>query len=177
MLGYPEAALADAKRAVAEARDVDQGVPLRHSLYFASYTLIHCGEYEAASVQLDELIPLATEKNAAQWRGGGMMHRGCIQALTGKSSDAIPMIAEGVAACNRVARSYLFHGTFPIWREHALNLANSTMRNGTSTKPSTRLKRRARGGVNPTSIARLAISRCWLPSRMSNKRKHISHVR
>jgi hypothetical protein len=75
MLGYPEAALADAKSAVAEARDVGQGVPLMYSLYFTSYALIHCGEYEAANVQLDELIPLATEKAAAQWRGGGMMHR------------------------------------------------------------------------------------------------------
>ncbi len=72
MLGYPEAALADAKSAVAEARDVGQGVPLMYSLYFTSYALIHCGEYEAANVQLDELIPLATEKNAAQWRGGGI---------------------------------------------------------------------------------------------------------
>jgi predicted ATPase len=98
MLGYPEAALADAKSAVAEARDVGQGVPLMYSLYFTSYALIHCGEYEAANVQLDELIPLATEKNAAQWRGGGMMHRGCIQALTGKPSDAITMIPAGIAA-------------------------------------------------------------------------------
>ena len=98
MLGYPEAALADAKRAVAEARDVGQGVPLMYSLYFTSYALIHCGEYEAANVQLDELIPMATEKNAAQWRGGGMMHRGCIQALTGKPSDAMTMIPAGIAA-------------------------------------------------------------------------------
>jgi predicted ATPase len=98
MLGHSDAALADAKSAVAEAREVGQGVPLMYSLYFTSYALIHCGEYETANVQLDELIPLATEKNAAQWRGGGMMHRGCILALTGKSSEAIGMIAAGIAA-------------------------------------------------------------------------------
>jgi class 3 adenylate cyclase/predicted ATPase len=98
MLGYPEAALADAKRAVAEARDVGQGVPLMYSLYFTSYAFIHCGDYQAADAQLTELIPLATEKNAAQWRGGGLMHRGCIQALTGKASDAIAMIPAGIAA-------------------------------------------------------------------------------
>jgi predicted ATPase len=78
--------------------EVGQKVPLMYSLYFTSYALIHCGEYEAANAQLDELIPLATEKNAAQWRGGGMMHRGCIQALTGKPSDAITMIPAGIAA-------------------------------------------------------------------------------
>jgi predicted ATPase len=98
MLGYPEAALADAKRAVEEAREMGQGVPLMYSLYFASYAFIHCGHYEAADMQLTELIPLATEKNAAQWRGGGMMHRGCIQALTGKASDAITMIPAGIDA-------------------------------------------------------------------------------
>ena len=69
-----------------------------YSLYFTSYALIHCGEYEVANLQLDELIPLATEKNAAQWRGGGMMHRGAIQALTGKASDAVTMIPSGIAA-------------------------------------------------------------------------------
>jgi len=98
MLGSPEAALAEAKSALAEAREVGQGVPLMYSLYFTSYVLIHCGRYEAANEQLDELIPLATEKNAAQWRGGGMMHRGCIQALTGQASDAIAMIPAGIAA-------------------------------------------------------------------------------
>jgi class 3 adenylate cyclase/predicted ATPase len=98
MLGYPETGLADAKRAVAEAREVGQGVPLMYSLYFTSYAFIHCGEYQAADARLDELIPMATEKNAAQWRGGGMMHRGAIQALTGKASDAITMIPSGIAA-------------------------------------------------------------------------------
>jgi class 3 adenylate cyclase/predicted ATPase len=98
MLGYPEAALADARRAVAEAREVGQGVPLMYSLYFTSYAFVHCGDYQAADAQLTELIPLATEKNAAQWRGGGMMHRGCIQALTGNASDAIAMIPAGIAA-------------------------------------------------------------------------------
>jgi predicted ATPase len=98
MLGYPDAALADAKSAVKEAREVGQGIPLMYSLYFTSYALIHSGEYAAANVQLEELIPLATEKNAAQWRGGGMMHRGCIQALTGRDSDAIATIPSGIAA-------------------------------------------------------------------------------
>jgi predicted ATPase len=69
-----------------------------YSLYFTSYAFIHCGEYQAADARLDELIPMATEKNAAQWRGGGMMHRGAIQALTGKASDAITMIPSGIAA-------------------------------------------------------------------------------
>jgi tetratricopeptide (TPR) repeat protein len=98
MLGYPDTALADARSAVKEAREVGQGIPLLYSLYFTSYPLIHCGEFAAANVQLDELIPLATEKNASQWRGGGLMHRGRIQALTGKVADAVEMIPSGIVA-------------------------------------------------------------------------------
>jgi class 3 adenylate cyclase/predicted ATPase len=99
MLGYPDAALADAKGAVKEAREGGQGIPLLDSLYFTSYPLIHRGEFAAASAQLDELIPLLTEKNASQWRGRGLMHRGCIQALTGKAVDAAELIPSGIAAC------------------------------------------------------------------------------
>jgi class 3 adenylate cyclase/predicted ATPase len=99
MLGYPDAALADAKGAVKEARESGQGIPLLDSLYFTSYPLIHRGEFAAASAQLDELIPLLTEKNASQWKGRGLMHRGCIQALTGKAADAVEMIPPGIAAC------------------------------------------------------------------------------
>lgn len=98
MLGYPDAALADSSRALKEAREVGQGISVMYSLYFASYARIHCGEYEAVNERLDELIPMATEKNAAQWRGGGMMHRGAIQALTGKASEAVTMIPSGIAA-------------------------------------------------------------------------------
>jgi class 3 adenylate cyclase/predicted ATPase len=98
MIGYPDTALADATKAVKEARDGGQGIPLMYSLYFASYALIHRAEYTAVNERLDELVPLATEKNAAQWRGGGMMHRGAIQALTGKAPDAIAMIPLGIAA-------------------------------------------------------------------------------
>jgi class 3 adenylate cyclase/predicted ATPase len=99
MLGYPDAALADAKGAVKEAREGGKGIPLLDSLYFTSYPLIHCGDFAAASAQLDELIPLLTEKNASQWRGRGVMHRGCIQALTGRAADAVESIPSGIAAC------------------------------------------------------------------------------
>jgi class 3 adenylate cyclase/predicted ATPase len=99
MLGYPDAALADAKGAVKEAREGGQGIPLLDSLYFTSYPLVHRGEFAAASAQLDELVPLLTEKNSSQWRGRSLMHRGCIQALTGKAADAVELIPPGIAAC------------------------------------------------------------------------------
>jgi predicted ATPase len=98
MLGYPEASLIDADMAIREAREVGQGIPLMYALYFTSWARIHCGEYAIANEQLDELVSMATQKNASQWRGGGMMHRGWIQALTGKPSDAISTITAGIAA-------------------------------------------------------------------------------
>jgi hypothetical protein len=77
-----------------------------------------------------------------------MMHRGCIQALTGKPSDATTMIPAGIAAWQSSGYVVFLLVRFPQWREHALDSASSTMRGGTSTKP-------AKDGVNPTSIARL----------------------
>ena len=44
------------------------------------------------------LFHLPREKTSSQWRGGVTLDRGCIQALTGKPSDAITMIPAGIAA-------------------------------------------------------------------------------
>ena len=41
---------------------------------------------------VDELVALADEKGALFWKALGMMHRGCVLALTGKASDAVQMI-------------------------------------------------------------------------------------
>jgi predicted ATPase len=46
----------------------------------------------------DELVALAGEKSAAQWKAAGMLVRGSVFALTGKASDAVPIITSGVTA-------------------------------------------------------------------------------
>jgi predicted ATPase len=135
--------LSDAKGAVKHAREIGQGIPLMYSLYFATYALILCGEYADANARLDELMPLATEKNAAQWRGGGMMHRGAIQALTGKASEAITMIPSGVAAwrssgsiafvpwyVSHMARAYAELGQFERARQHINDALSATETTG-----------------------------------------------
>src|SRR5262249_14823148 len=54
-LGYPEAALADADNAIKIARDIGQASTLMYALDLTAYTLIHCGNYAAASMQTNEL--------------------------------------------------------------------------------------------------------------------------
>jgi predicted ATPase len=97
MLGYPEAALADAERAIKYARELGQAATLMLALCFTSLTYSLCGSYSAANARLDENRALANEKGAALWKAFGMLSQGCVLALTGKSSDAAQMISAGLA--------------------------------------------------------------------------------
>jgi class 3 adenylate cyclase/predicted ATPase len=98
MLGYPEAALADASRAVRDAREIGQAATLMYALVHAALTHIHCGDYRAANAEADELVALADEKGASFWKALGMTVQGCILALTGKPADAVRMITSGINA-------------------------------------------------------------------------------
>ena len=98
VLGYPEAALADADNALKIARDISQASTLMYALVLTSYTLIHCGNYAAASVQTNELAELADEKGSPFWLAFGRMNRGCIWALTGKPSDGVQMLTNAINA-------------------------------------------------------------------------------
>ena len=96
-LGYPEAALADAEHALEAAREIDQAGTLMYALFFASFAVIFCGNYAAASAQLDELMALADTRGAQTWNGNGMLNSGAVLALTGKVSDAVRKFTEGIA--------------------------------------------------------------------------------
>src|SRR5262245_61303573 len=97
MLGYPEAALADAERALKHARELGQAATLMLGLCFTSLTYSLCGSYSAANARLDENRALANEKGAALWKAFGKLSQGCGLALTGKSSDAAQTITAGLA--------------------------------------------------------------------------------
>ncbi len=68
MLGYPEAAIADAEHALKNAREIGQAATLMYALLHASITHACCGKYAAANAQLDELIALAEEKSSLLWK-------------------------------------------------------------------------------------------------------------
>ena len=62
MLGYPEAALADADHALSDAREIGQAATLMYALTIASFTHIHCGDYATANAQSDEVVALGGRK-------------------------------------------------------------------------------------------------------------------
>jgi predicted ATPase len=98
MLGYPEAALADADYALKDARDIGQAGTLMFALFHASWAHIHCGNFATANAIIDALVALADEKGALLWKAFGMIHQGCVSALTGKASEGVQMITSGIAA-------------------------------------------------------------------------------
>jgi tetratricopeptide (TPR) repeat protein len=98
LLGYPEAALADAEDAVKHARQIGQAATLIYALYYGRLTHFHCGIYAAVNAQLDEQAALVDEKGAEGWKGLGMSYQGCVLALTGKAADAVHMITSGMTA-------------------------------------------------------------------------------
>ena len=68
MLGYPEAALADADHALKDAREIGQATTLMMALHGTTMTHIQCGDYAAATALVDELVTLADEKGMLLWK-------------------------------------------------------------------------------------------------------------
>jgi class 3 adenylate cyclase/tetratricopeptide (TPR) repeat protein len=65
MLGYPEAAHADAENALKDAREIGHAATLMYALAHAPMTHIFCGNCASANAHVDELVALADEKGAA----------------------------------------------------------------------------------------------------------------
>jgi hypothetical protein len=98
LLGYPETALLDTKRALKDAHEVSHATTLMYALTMTSLTHICRGDYAAAIEQTDEVMSLADEKGAGFWKAYGMLVRGWLFGLTDKCSDAIDMINAGITA-------------------------------------------------------------------------------
>jgi predicted ATPase len=107
MLGYPDAALADTHKLLGEAREIDHAATLMFALVYASIIDIHCGNYEAAKTQLDEVVALAEKKGTLFWKALGTIWRGWVFALTGKASDAVQMITSGITALRSTGSTVL----------------------------------------------------------------------
>jgi hypothetical protein len=70
-----------------DARDIGQAVTLMYVLFFAFLPYVHCGKYEQAKPLIDELMALADEKGALQWKAFGMMSQGYALAMNGRAAD------------------------------------------------------------------------------------------
>jgi predicted ATPase len=107
-LGYPEAALTDADRAIKDARDIGQVATLMVALALAAWPHQFCGNYAAASVLADEVVALADEKGAMYLKAAGMAQQGQVFALTGKSLVAIQTMTSAMAKYRSTAATFLF---------------------------------------------------------------------
>jgi predicted ATPase len=97
MLGYPEAALTDAKNAVRNGRETGQAASLMFALYVTGFVHILRGDYSIATALARELFALAEEKSAFLWKRAGMIYEGCVLTETGKPSEGIEMLTAGIA--------------------------------------------------------------------------------
>jgi predicted ATPase len=97
-LGYPEAALTDADRALKSARAIGHTATSIFAFAHASYTHLNCGSSATAIELVDELIDLADEKNVLFWKKLGLLLRGSLFALTGKFSDAVQLLTSTIKA-------------------------------------------------------------------------------
>jgi predicted ATPase len=97
LLGYPEAALKDADRALMEARQIEHAATLMFTLNFPILINTYCGNYDAASELLKELVVLAEEKGAPFRKAEGVLRRGYVLTLTGEAAKAVEMVTSGIA--------------------------------------------------------------------------------
>jgi class 3 adenylate cyclase/predicted ATPase len=106
LLGYPQAALADADKAVNAARETGHAATLMFALVHRSWPCAWTGNDVAAERLLREAIALAEETGAAFWKGHGGALLGCVLALRGGAAEAIDAITSGFAD-NRAAGTTL----------------------------------------------------------------------
>jgi len=106
MYGRPDAALADAKRALDEAREVGQAATLLFALSLTGLTKILSGNYEAALAQAAEQETMGNEKDAVLRRAQARIQKGCVCALTGRASDAVEMITSGLVEFQSTGATY-----------------------------------------------------------------------
>jgi tetratricopeptide (TPR) repeat protein len=95
LLGYPDAALADANHALEDAREIGQAATLMYALLFTSATQIFCGNYADASALLNELVALANEKSASYWKAWAIISQGWLLAASpkkGMMSECMPIL-------------------------------------------------------------------------------------
>jgi class 3 adenylate cyclase/predicted ATPase len=98
LLGYPEAALADANLALNAARKSGQVPTLLFALGGVVRTYIQCRDYEVANALADEIVALAADKGAVTHTALGVMYQSSVLALTGKSSNALQMVTAVMTA-------------------------------------------------------------------------------
>jgi predicted ATPase len=93
MLGNPEAALADAERALKDAREGGQAATLMFALFHIAVLHLLNRDYSIAIACSQELFAIAEQKGASvMWKAGAMAFLGSAFALTGKAADTVRIV-------------------------------------------------------------------------------------
>ena len=129
LLGYPEAALADAERALSDARSIGHVTTLLFALSYCWWTNFVCGNYATANALADELSALADEKISLHWKAFALRIGGCFFVETGRTGCgstapfwnyrmAVPRVDIGDAfALSYLATAYADNGEYDhAWR-------------------------------------------------------------
>jgi predicted ATPase len=98
LLGFPEAARADADLAVKGAREIGEATTLMYALTISSAVHLHRRDYAMANALLNEAVALADERGVVFWKAWAMVNQGCVSSMCGKASHAVSMITSGMTA-------------------------------------------------------------------------------
>ena len=100
MLGYPDAALAEAEHAIRYAREIGQSATLMMALTIIQSLHIYCGNYPVALAQNNELIALADKAHSVFYKRVGTQNRLLGLALREKTIE-LDVLASAMAAIPR----------------------------------------------------------------------------
>ena len=92
-LGFPAAALADAERALRDARKTGDALTLMNALWIVAWTHINRRDYATAKAVLAELVSLANEKGSLYWKATGVLSRSFVSAETKEGTDRVHAVA------------------------------------------------------------------------------------
>jgi predicted ATPase len=98
LLGYPDAAGADLRCALDDARDIEHAATSMFALSHVSLAHTFRRDYAAAEALADELVALGNEKGSLYWKSYGLMLQGWLLVHAGRASDAIDVGTAAVAA-------------------------------------------------------------------------------
>jgi predicted ATPase len=96
LLGYPDSALKDVQTLLQEARKLKEPATLLAALFHACMPELLSGAVTTAEAHGEELLSLAEDKVAPQWRAHGIIIRGRALLMRGQPADAAKLIMTGV---------------------------------------------------------------------------------
>jgi hypothetical protein len=144
MLGYPDAAAADAKHALKDAREIGHALTLMIALRSAASTHTLRGSYATASAQADELVALADEKGASPWKISGILIQGRLRKGLRRISRSYRSYFASPDGRRSPIRSRVHKVPWTIpWTTRAPSAIKSTQ-SGNSSTPTTLIRHASR---------------------------------